>query len=52
MILFVELEVLIEVIDALRLKCNLHFGRTSITLMKLVLRNDFLFGCHIVDPPK
>ena len=43
-ILLVELEVLVEMVDALRQQRDLHLGRTGIALVPGILLDDFLFG--------
>ena len=43
MVLLIDLEVLVEVIDAFGQKRNLNLGRTRIALVQRVLCNNFLF---------
>ena len=43
----VLLEVVLQGVDVMCQQCDLHFGRTRITVFELILLNDFRFnlGC-------
>ena len=48
MILLVDLQMLVELVDAVGLNGDLHFGRTGIAFVSGILFDDscFLFVCH------
>ena len=49
-VLLVDLKVLVEVVDALGQKCDLHFGRTRVPLAPRILRDDLVLSICVYPP--
>ena len=46
-ILLIDFKMLVKMIDSVGQNGNLNLGRARVSLMKLVLLNDFLFSCFV-----